>query len=536
MTLRHKILLLGVMALAGMFVALWLQYRSYSAQSQAIEFVARNVKTVSALSNAAHELQKERGLTTIQRSNADSKALAEQIGHTDAVLSKLSGTNIHIPNLDESLARLRGMAVAATTERLTIRDGYTNLLQSLIDEMDRLTSEPEAAVAKTNINAHIHLVTAKEYLGQIRATLGYWIEHKTNDPVVLFSLIRLKSLYDEELRKFRMQAAPGLNDAFAVTFSGQETERTMAILTQLVATGKLPQALGVQAWWSTVTSAIDRLKVVEDRSLDLIEQKAEGELAQLRNAMRFGVISILAAGLVVFSLAVSATISLLRALDRALASMERIASSQDFHLRIPADSPDEIGYLFRNFNQLLDIAERLLTEKDYLASTDSLTGISNRLEFSKVLRDETDRKRRHETPMALILLDVDHFKHINDSYGHNTGDEVLKTLTRLIGSGIRHTDFFARCGGEEFVLLLRDDGSDVAMAAAEKLRIQIASANFPAVGKVTCSFGVTAWEHDDTPATFVARADKALYASKRAGRNRVACEKGTSQSLRGREF
>ncbi len=528
MTLRQKILLLGMMALAGMFVALWLQYRSYSAQSQAIETVARNVKTVRALSNAAHEMQKERGLTTIQYSEASGKVLTEQIGHTDAALSKLSGTDIPIPDVDQSLARLRSAAATGTMARLAIRDGYTKLLQSLIDEMDRLTSEPAAAVATSDINAHIHLVTAKEYLGQTRATLGYWIEHKTSDPTILGSLIRLKSLYDEELRKFTLQAAPNLDEAFAATFSGPEVEQTMAIMTQLAATGRLPETLGVEAWWSMVTSSIDRLKIVEDRSLELIELKAEAELAQLRTAMRLGVISILAAGLVVFSLAVSATISLLRALDRALASMERIASSQDFHLRIPADSPDEIGYIFRNFNQLLDIAERLLTEKDYLAFTDSLTGISNRLQFSKVLRDEIDRKRRTETPMALILVDVDHFKHINDTYGHNAGDEALRTLTDLISSGIRHTDFFARWGGEEFVLLLRDDDCHVALTTAEKLRNQIASADFPAIGRVTCSFGVTAWEPGDTPASFVARADKALYASKRAGRNRVTCEEGAS--------
>lgn len=527
MTLRQKILLLGMIAFAGMFVALWLQYRIYGTQSEAIEMVARNVKTVRALSSAAHELQKERGLTTIQNSKTDGKARTEQIGHTDAALNRLAGTDIRIPNLNESLARLRYMAAAATMDRLTIRDGYTLLLQSLIDEMYRLTREPKAAVAKADIDAHAHLVTAKEYLGQIRATLGYWIEHKTNDPVMLVSLVRLKSLYDEELRKFRLDAAPDLNEAFAVTFSGQETRQTVAIMAQLAATGKLPRALGVQAWWSMATSAIDRLKVVEDRSLEFIEQKAEGELARLRNAMRFGVISILAAGLFVLVLAASATISLLRALDRALASMERIASSQDFHLRIPADSQDEIGHISRNFNQLLDIAERLLTEKDYLASTDPLTGISNRLQFSKVLRIETDRKLHTETPMSLILLDVDHFKSINDTYGHNVGDEVLKILADLVSMMIRTTDLFARWGGEEFVLLLKDDDCDVAMATAEKLRVQIASADFPAVGKVTCSFGVAVWEQDDTAASFVARADKALYASKKAGRNRVTCEKST---------
>ena len=88
------------------------------------------------------------------------------------------------------------------------------------------------------------------------------------------------------------------------------------------------------------------------------------------------------------------------------------------------------------------------------------------------------------------MFDVDHFKRINDTYGHNVGDEVLKALANLVSTEVRVTDFFGRWGGEEFVLLLRDDDCEAAMAAAEKLRNLIASSDIPSVGKVTCSFGV----------------------------------------------
>jgi len=231
-------------------------------------------------------------------------------------------------------------------------------------------------------------------------------------------------------------------------------------------------------------------------------------------------------GLAALILAVSATTTLLRTLDRALACTEMIAASQDFHCRIPVDSPDEIGRISRSINRLLDIAERLLIEKDYLATTDPLTGINNRLRFADVLAEEAERKRRNKQPMALIMFDIDHFKSINDAYGHNVGDEVLKTLAHLVSGEVRATDFFARWGGEEFVLLLRDDDCDAAVAGAEKLRNRIANEDFPAIGKVTCSFGVTAWVQDDTETSLIARADKALYESKKAGRNRVNCEKG----------
>jgi diguanylate cyclase (GGDEF)-like protein len=250
--------------------------------------------------------------------------------------------------------------------------------------------------------------------------------------------------------------------------------------------------------------------------------------------MRLGVIITLGIGLAVVIMAISATVALLRALDRALGSMELIAASQDFQIRIPADTPDEIGRISRSFNQLLDIAERLLKEKDYLATTDPLTGVNNRLRFAKVLGDEAERKRRTNTPMALVMFDVDHFKRINDTYGHNVGDEVLKALANLVSTEVRVTDFFGRWGGEEFVLLLRDDDCEAAMAAAEKLRNLIASSDIPSVGKVTCSFGVAAWMLGDTEASLVARADKALYESKKGGRNLVTCTQGVTGNCHGR--
>jgi diguanylate cyclase (GGDEF)-like protein len=248
--------------------------------------------------------------------------------------------------------------------------------------------------------------------------------------------------------------------------------------------------------------------------------------------MSIWVIVTLVASIAILILTLSATTTLLRDLKHALASMEFIAASQDFSYRLQTDSSGEIGRISRSFNGLLDIAERLLKEKDYLAATDPLTGINNRLRFAKVLHEEADRKRRTKIPMSLIIFDIDHFKRINDTYGHNVGDEVLKTLTRLISGWIRDIDLFARWGGEEFVLLLKDNDCDEAMVVAEKLRSQIASVSFPAVGKVTCSFGVTAWKQDDTEASFVARADKALYASKNGGRNQVICEQGANGDCR----
>lgn len=535
MSLRSKILTLGFVAILGMFFTLWFQYRSYSTQAQAIETVTRNVKVVGALSQATHELQKERGLTTIKQASTSGQALAEQRSHTDEVLSKLAGTGIRIAGLDDTLGRLRVMAASDTADRFAIRDGYTKLLQTLIDEMGRLTHESDTSVARADVTAHSHLMKAKEYLGRTRATVGYEIGLKRDDPSVINSLIRLKSIYDEEVRMFELAASPELREASAAPLSGNELAKTLHAVTQIVATGKFPQELAAQTWWSLATAAIDRLKSVEDHSLHLIEQKAEGELARSRNAMNLGVVVTLGVGLAAFMLALSTTVTLLRALDRALTSIEHISISQDFSSRLPAQSSDEIGRISRSFNQLLDIAEKLLNEKDFLATTDALTGINNRMRFGIVLDEEAGRKRRNKMPMSLIMFDIDHFKRINDEHGHNTGDEILKALSSLVSKEIRFTDFFCRWGGEEFILLLKDDGCDAAIVAAEKIRSLIEAADFPTVGKVTCSFGVAHWKQDDTEISLVARADKALYESKNEGRNRVRCPQGDWKNCPGRD-
>ncbi|MEW6765084.1 MAG: diguanylate cyclase [Pseudomonadota bacterium] len=156
------------------------------------------------------------------------------------------------------------------------------------------------------------------------------------------------------------------------------------------------------------------------------------------------------------------------------------------------------------------------------SETDPLTGIANRAKFNMVLQREYDRARRYGTPLSLVLLDIDHFKQINDTQGHLSGDEVLRELTRLIRHNLRSSDHFARWGGEEFVIL-SPESAPLALELAEKLRKLIAEHHFEPVGSVTCSFGVTQCNDNDTLDLCLTRADEALYRAKAHGRNRVEC-------------
>ena len=170
-----------------------------------------------------------------------------------------------------------------------------------------------------------------------------------------------------------------------------------------------------------------------------------------------------------------------------------------------------------------DITQRKRNEEEIyiLATTDSLTGIANRREFTAILLRELAQTKRYGMPMALIMYDLDYFKRVNDTFGHDVGDHVLQTVTALVQENIRATDIVGRWGGEEFMVLMPQSDIQVARNTAEKLRLAIAAHYFEKVNKLTVSFGVVAFESQDDLDSLLKRVDDALYQAKKKGRNRV---------------
>ncbi|HYO94896.1 MAG TPA: diguanylate cyclase [Polyangiaceae bacterium] len=168
----------------------------------------------------------------------------------------------------------------------------------------------------------------------------------------------------------------------------------------------------------------------------------------------------------------------------------------------------------------------LVEESQRLATVDALTGLMNRRALISSLQIEVERSARYGHPLSLVLLDVDHFKLINDKRGHRTGDIVLAALGRLLHASARRTDITARWGGEEFLIVLTSSDASGAMVFAERLRrsieqMVVADASGVAVS-VSASIGLSAYEPGDTLDVLVDRADRAMYSAKLAGRNRVA--------------
>ena len=166
----------------------------------------------------------------------------------------------------------------------------------------------------------------------------------------------------------------------------------------------------------------------------------------------------------------------------------------------------------------------LMKEKDVfkeLSELDGLTHIPNRRSFDTKLGDYLSNALLNNAKFSLIMLDIDRFKEINDTFGHQAGDSVLSELASLIKENIRRDDFFARFGGEEFMIISKNIGVEGAVELAEKLRQKIETQGFSSKVNVKCSFGVSGYKRDDTAESIVKRADEALYKAKENGRNRV---------------
>jgi diguanylate cyclase (GGDEF)-like protein len=256
------------------------------------------------------------------------------------------------------------------------------------------------------------------------------------------------------------------------------------------------------------------------RKQGLFNLKIAGQVPELGNQLRIGVIK--------------SEPALRDILDKGVATLSAADREQivNRHVSITVQNGTDYRLVWQLLAGGLVIAlfgafwmrklSRLNRELARLSVTDRLTGIYNRMKLDEALAAEIQRCRRYDQALAIVLLDIDHFKRINDTYGHQAGDRALIDIAHLLSEGSRETDVVGRWGGEEFMIVLPHTDLAGAGRLAEKMRTTIAAHEFSGIGQQTASFGVAAYRIDDQPNDLVARADAALYEAKHAGRNRVA--------------
>ncbi len=179
----------------------------------------------------------------------------------------------------------------------------------------------------------------------------------------------------------------------------------------------------------------------------------------------------------------------------------------------------------------LDQLHQQITELEKRSTTDSLTGAWNRAHFDRVTASELNRSLRFRQPVSLVMIDIDHFKRVNDTYGHRAGDTVLCELVQVMGAVIRSSDTLFRWGGEEFVVLAPFTGYRGAMALAETMRSAVEQHSFAGVGSVKISLGAAEHIATEDAETWFRRADKALYRAKEGGRNRACVDEVGSSDM-----
>ena len=246
-------------------------------------------------------------------------------------------------------------------------------------------------------------------------------------------------------------------------------------------------------------------------------KEASERFTLIRNILIYGTLL----GILFVSIAATLLIrSIVRPLNKAVTHFKHIAEG-NLDEDISVSSQDEIGQVLTGLAAMQGKLKIMIGELDQLASTDKLTGAWNRRRFEETVETEMDRLRRYGQRLSLMILDVDHFKKINDHYGHPIGDQVLIDLSNTIRSSLRASDSLTRWGGEEFVILCPNTTAEIVSRLAERLRKKIASVKFQEVGTITLSFGVAECGPNETWEQWLHRADEALYLAKSGGRDQV---------------
>jgi len=521
MTIKTKIVLLGLLAIASLSYILGIRIVTEGREHAAkLEFVAR-LEAAAGLSALVHELQKERGISAgylVIRSPENTTRLYSQRTATDRAKggpgdSATTGLE-YLEKLEETRLKISENRMEAAASF----DYYTQTIVELLDQIDALTRDSDTTILTRELSACVHLLYAKEYLGQIRASINESLSLGSIDRERVAAVIRQLNLYQFNSKIALRDASPEIGQALGAVLNQQRVRQTFAIIESVLsATGPMPPA---DQWFAIATYSIDQFRYVEIETMRQLRRQAIGEIATSERRLLFDAGITLAAALALIFFAASAVLSLLRALNILITHIEHTVRTQDFANRIHEHHQDEMGELSHNFNELMSIAEHLIKEKDYFASTDLLTGAYNRYRFTELFEIELQRVNRYGGGLALIMFDIDHFKAINDTYGHTAGDSVLKEIAALVRDTIRANDVLVRWGGEEFMILAPHTG-DEAAALAEKLCVAVETHLFPAVRKVTASFGVSAYVPGDTLETLYARTDEGLYRAKNQGRNRV---------------
>jgi diguanylate cyclase (GGDEF)-like protein len=534
-SIRLRIILLAIFSI-GM-VVLFISHQHIDIQKKVDNSnISLNVvNEVTAISKLIHSLQKERGLTAIyliERNKEAYENMAEQRKKSDEVFEKLINffkTNdvVDILKLQKQIMQTRSNINKNKVTWLEVKFLYTSGIEQLLMKITLLLSELEHSKEVTHqLYSLIHLAKAREKLGSLRANMSHYYQRGEITREELLDISKIYGGFINEFNSFYFHIQRTefqeykqrlKNDVFeSVNTRLYDVLHGTAIEDKII----IPQSV-VSTWWREATFAIDLMKEVENNILKLVQENSKQTIIINKEHLNTFIFQAIAMLIIIIILTITTVFRILQALSILIRSMNTVEETQDFGVRVQPSYKDEFGQLGFSINKLLDYTDQIVKEKDKLASIDLLTGVMNRRSFLEVVEKEVQRSNRYNIPLSLIFCDIDKFKPINDKYGHAVGDRALQAFANVLQSEIRSSDYVARWGGEEFVILVSENNSTQAAELAEKLRKSVMSLSVPPIEQMTCSFGVAQIMKGESFKQLCNRADAAVYKAKELGRNQV---------------
>gem|GEM_PF-1376375 len=454
-SIRFRIILLAGVAILGVTAALFAENAAIRHETVALQHQHSHYVQAQAVSRLVRALQKERGLSGLFLASptADVRIqLQRQRSATDTIIA----ASVDFPRAMEARTRRFARRLPAIRQRIMaravkwpeVRTFYTHLITAAIDTIALRAMEDKPHHVR-ELMAVVELASAQEKMGLLRATLSRIYAQGSDDRAQWAAVADLYGRFNSHMHAFlrddgRDAAAHTLPDAAAYR---EVNRRIETILAQPPASAQHHSAT---AWWSMSTRLIDTLYRIEMRRYAALVQAADRAVrAKRRELERYNVIA-LGSAAVVTLLAGLTLARMLRALGILLTTLDDVVRNENYAVRIRGESPrDEFGRISLSLNQLLDYTDVLIRNKEVLAATDLLTGMMNRRSFLEAAEKELRRSERYGGALSVIFVDIDHFKRINDSAGHATGDEVLRRVAQQLRGHVRESDLVARWGGEE---------------------------------------------------------------------------------------
>jgi diguanylate cyclase (GGDEF)-like protein len=531
MTIKSRIIYLIIIPLVAM-ISLFVVHeiaKSY-VKMRDLQSARTGIIEIEYVSDIIHNLQRERGLSIGYLSGAENldslKTQIDSCGKCTKELKDIIGKNPGLQKLLDNgvqeIILLRASVIQKTVAPHDAEAKYNDIISALIENISKAALMENPLDIKNDLISLSHLLYSKEFLGRMRAHLYAVFTAGKFDSYTLEKLAATKGAYDINTIQFQNEASGDILDFYKEKTKEKDFVKTMEMVRRAFVNYKKDDfGIDPDEWFLTASSSINLLKEVEDRAIGEIKLKTLERLDIEHDKIIARTTVVFLVTLFIVLLALSTIRKILQASGKLHDGIKSIKDTGDLSVRIPNASNDEIGFISTIFNEMLTTVGTLMTEKERLAETDKLTGAYNRMKFDSLLMHEFGRAERYKTPLSLIMFDFDHFKRINDTFGHNAGDTVLVETARIVRETVRDVDFFARWGGEEFMVLTPGVDINGAQETAERLRKIIEGHEFENVGRVTASFGVTRSSEKDTPDDFCKRADEALYMAKERGRNMV---------------